>query len=206
VSLPDGWCLPRGRDSLALHQQASRRKARCGESVTRMQHRPGANPVTAEPGRARRLRPVADFPGRRRSSPAQASQQGLATRGRPTLAGLALGYQSTDSPPCSGATLHQNFSTPAFRGLQFWRHVSIGPWKRCWPYRGSPRPGGGVRVRILGRETMAARAAWQIFYGVPVPLKAGDEKTRPDCRQVKRTTKQQRRQGTTKAPAQPPVK
>ena len=35
--------------------------------------------------------------------------------------------------------------------------------------------------------------------------KAGDEKTRAECRQVKRTTKQQGRQGTTNAPAQPPV-
>ena len=34
--------------------------------------------------------------------------------------------------------------------------------------------------------------------------KAGDEKTRAECRHVKHTTKQQGRQGTTTAPVQPP--
>ena len=33
--------------------------------------------------------------------------------------------------------------------------------------------------------------------------KAGDEKTRAECRQVKRTTKHHGRQGTSNAPAQP---
>ena len=55
----------------------------------------------------------------------------------------------------------------------------------------------GMERRDQRRDNRAAgRAAKQA-------CKAGDEKTRPECRHVKRTTKQQGRQGTTSAPAQP---
>jgi hypothetical protein len=55
----------------------------------------------------------------------------------------------------------------------------------------------GMERRDERRDTRAgARAAKQA-------CKAGDEKTRPECRQMKRSTKQHGRQGTN-APAQPP--
>ena len=57
----------------------------------------------------------------------------------------------------------------------------------------------GMERRDNRRDNRAAgRAAKQA-------CKAGDEKTRPECRQMKRTTKQHGRQGTTPAPAQPPA-
>jgi hypothetical protein len=57
----------------------------------------------------------------------------------------------------------------------------------------------GMERRDQRRDNRAAgRAAKQA-------CKAGDEKTRAECRHMKRTTKQQGRQGTTNAPAQPPV-
>ena len=57
----------------------------------------------------------------------------------------------------------------------------------------------GMDRRDDRRDNRAAgRAAKQA-------CKAGDEKTRAECRHMKRTTKQQGRQGTTNAPAQPPV-
>ena len=57
----------------------------------------------------------------------------------------------------------------------------------------------GMERRDERRDTRAGgRAAKQA-------RKAGDEKTRAECRQVKRTTKQHGGQGTTNAPAQPPV-
>ena len=56
----------------------------------------------------------------------------------------------------------------------------------------------GMEHRDQRRDNRAAgRAAKQ-------SCKAGDEKTRPECRHVKHTTKQQGRQGTTTAPVQPP--
>ena len=55
----------------------------------------------------------------------------------------------------------------------------------------------GMDRRDDRRDNRAAgRAAKQA-------CKAGDEKTRAECRQVKRTTKHHGRQGTTNAPAQP---
>jgi len=57
----------------------------------------------------------------------------------------------------------------------------------------------GMERRDTRRDNRAGgRAAKQA-------CKAGDEKTRAECRQVKRTTKQHGRQGTATAPSQPPV-
>jgi hypothetical protein len=57
----------------------------------------------------------------------------------------------------------------------------------------------GMERRDERQDTRAGgRAAKQA-------CKAGDEKTRAECRQVKHTTKQHGRQGTTNAPAQPPA-
>ena len=56
----------------------------------------------------------------------------------------------------------------------------------------------GMERRDDRRDNRAAGRA------VKQACKAGDEKTRPECRQAKRTTKQKGRQGTT-APAQPPA-
>jgi len=56
----------------------------------------------------------------------------------------------------------------------------------------------GMERRDNRRDNRAAgRAAKQA-------CKAGDEKTRAECRHVKRTTKQHGRQGTANAPAPPP--
>jgi hypothetical protein len=57
----------------------------------------------------------------------------------------------------------------------------------------------GMERRDERRDTRhAGRAAKQA-------CKAGDEKTRAECRQVKHTTKQHGRQGTTNAPAPAPA-
>jgi hypothetical protein len=65
--------------------------------------------------------------------------------------------------------MHKNFSNEQCRALQFWRKVKIGGWRACWPIQGTERAAGGVRVRWLGREKLVGKAAWEAFYGEPVP-------------------------------------